>query len=278
MRGLRLATLLAVVLSLGALAGSARADNTADARATTDRFVTALLSSDGAMLCSLLSPRALTALGGAANCPGHFNASSGDSGDFDALQTLSKAYSAARRSSAARRGDFVRKGFTVKKLARDMERIDTDLTVKVGKGPRAAAGQLATTAVLDTRTNARRVVIYTEGDSGAIFRASGTAFSDPVYSKVAQGIPEAPKPPPTPQPPPSTVTYTIDTVTVASDGKAYVAVTINDTSSEPPATSLLVVLVPSAAGYQVDDLLVSLVSIFALVDSSSGGGIIVVGP
>ena len=277
MRGLRLATLLAVVLSLGALAGTARADNTADARATTDRFVTALLSSDGAGVCSLLSPRAVEALGGAKNCPAHF-VDSGDSSDYDALQTLSKAYSAARRSSAARRGDFVRKGYSVRKLARDMERIDSDLTVKVGKGPHAAAGQLSTTAVLDTRTNARRVVIYAEGDSGAIFRASGTAFSDPVYSKVAQGIPEAPKPPPTPQPPPSTVTYTIDTVTVASDGKAYVAVTINDTSSEPPATSLLVVLVPSAAGYQVDDVLVSLVSIFALVDSSSGGGIIVVGP
>ena len=260
MRGLRLATLIAVVACLGTLAGTARADNGADARATADRFVLDLLSNDGVGACSLLSPRALAALGGTQDCPARFSGSS-DGSDFDALQTLSKAYSAARRSSAARKGEFVRKHFTLKQLARDMERIDSDLTVKIGKGPQAAAGQLSTTAVLDTRTTARRVVIYAEADGGSIFRATGTAFTDPSYRKVGEGIPEAPKPPPTPKPPPPTLTYTIGPATVAADGTAYVTATITDTTSDPPSSSVLLVLVPSPGGYLVDDILISLVSV-----------------
>jgi hypothetical protein len=276
-RGLRLATIAACALALGALAGAARADAGGDAGAVADKFVGALLASDGATACSLLSPRALDALGGSAKCPAHFAADSSDSSDFDALETLLKAFRAARSSSAPRRGDFVSKRFTVKQLARDMERIDSDLTVKIGKGPKAAAGQLSTTAVLDTRTNARRVVIYAEADSGAIYRVTGTAFSDPRYSKVAQGIPEAPKPP-GPQQPPPTLTHTVTSVTVAANGTAYVDETIAD-STENYSTTILLVLVPRASGYLVDDALISLVSIFAQADQdSSGGGIIIVGP
>jgi len=137
-----------------------------------------------------------------------------------------------------------------------MERIDSDLTVKVGKGPLAAKGQLATTVVLDRRTTARRVVIYVEGDSGAIYRATGTAFDDPTVRKVADGIPESPQPPPTPP------TYTIDSVAVASDGKAVVSFTVTDPTSSPPASApFYLLLVPSDRGYLVDDILLPLIAL-----------------
>jgi hypothetical protein len=277
------ATLAAVLAVLGAFAATARADNASDAAAVADKFVVALVSNDGATACSLLSPRALAALGGPEKCPPHFAPDSG-SGDYDALETLSKAFAAARRSSAARRGDFVRKRFTLRQLARDMERIDSDLTVKLGKGAKAAAGQLATTAILDTRTNARRVVIYAEGDSGAIYRVTGTAFTDPRFKKVAQGIAEAPKPPPAapqPLPLPPTLTHTVNSVAIAANGTAFVSETIAD-SSDSSKTDVLLELVPSPKGYLVDDAFISLVSILQLADQASGdlgsGEIIVVGP
>jgi hypothetical protein len=255
-RGLRLAVALLAVLALGAFAGTARADNAADARAVADRFMTALLANDGAAVCSLFSPRALAVFGGN-DCVRLFSEVDSSDRDYEALETLRKAYGAARKSSARRRGDFVRKHFTIKQLARDMERIDSDLTVKVGKGPLAANKQLPTTAVLDARTTARRVVIYVEGDSGTIYRASGTAFSDPAVGKVAQGTPEGPATsPPTPK-------FTIDSVTLSADAKAYVTATILDPETSRPAGTFVLLLVPSAQGYLVDDILISLVGTIA---------------
>ena len=248
-----MATALAAVLSAAGFAGTARADNASDARAVSSRFMAALIANDGTTACSLLSPTALAAFGGS-ECPSRFSQSDSSASDFDALDTLQKAFVAARKSSARRRGDFVRKGFSVKQLARDMQRIDSDLTVKVGAGPLAAKGQLSTTAVLDRRTSSRRVVIYVEGDSGAIYRASGSAFDDPTVRKVADGTPEAPKPPPTPP------TFTIDSVAIAADGKAFVTITVTDPTSTPPSAPFYLLLVPSDRGYLVDDILLPLVA------------------
>ena len=249
-----MATALLAGLTLAGFAGTARADNASDARAVADRFMAALIASDGQTACSLLSPRALAAFGGP-ECPQHFSSSADTSeADFDALDTLVDAFKAARQSSARRHGAFVRKGFTVKKLARDMERIDSAITVKVGKGPLAAKGQLSTTVVLDRRTSARTVVIYVEGDSGAIYRAIGTAFDDPTIRKVADGTPEAPKPPAAPP------TYTIDSVTIAADGRAFVAITVTDPTSTPASVPFYLLLVPSDRGYLVDDILIPLIA------------------
>jgi hypothetical protein len=255
MKRLRLATAFLAVVALAGFAGTARADNASDARAVADSFMKAVLAGDAKTACSLLSPRALAALGGT-DCPNRFLSSDTSEADIDALDTLTSAFRAARESSARRHGDFVRKRFTVKQLARDMQRIDHDLTVKVGKGPLAAKGQLATTVVLDRRTTARRVVLYVEGDSGAIYRATGTAFDDPTVRKVANGTPESPKPQPTPP------TYTIDSVAVASDGKAFVTITVTDPTSSPPASEpAYLLLVPSDRGYLVDDILLPFISL-----------------
>lgn len=255
MTRLRLATALLAVLAVAGFAGTARADNTSDAKAVADSFMKALIAGDSKTACSLLSPRALAAFGGP-DCVNRFLTSDTSDADLDALDSLLSAYRAARQSSARRHGDFVRKHFTVKQLARDMERIDSDLTVKVGKGPLAAKGQLATTVVLDTRTTARRVVIYVEGDSGAIYRATGTAFDDPTVRKVADGIPESPKPPPAPP------TYTVDSVAFTGDGKAVVTVTLTDPTATPPSEPFYLLLVPSDRGYLVDDILLPLTGLF----------------
>jgi hypothetical protein len=250
-----MATALVAVLSLAGFAGTARADNASDARAVADRFMTALIANDGQTVCSLFSPRAQAAFGGP-ECASHFSSPDDTSAaDFDALDNLVDAFKAARQSSARRHGAFVRKGFGVKKLAHDMMRIDNDITVKVGKGPLAAKGQLSTTVVLDRRTSARRVVIYVEGDSGAIYRATGTAFDDPSVRKVADGTPEAPKPPPAPP------TYTIDSVAVAADGKAFVTVTVTDSGSTSSSAPFYLLLVPSERGYLVDDILLPLIAL-----------------
>jgi hypothetical protein len=253
MKRLRLATALLAVLAATGLAGTARADNASDAKDVAGRFMAALLAGDGKTACDLLTPHAQAALGGP-SCASQLTQGDSTDQDFDALDTLVSAFKAARKSSARRHGDFVRKGFTVKQLARDMGRIDGDLTVKVGKGPLAAKGQLSTTAVLDRRTTARRVVIYVEGDSGAIYRATGTAFDDPAIQKVATGTPEAPKAPS------GKPTYTIDSVAITPDGKAFVSVTVTDPSSTPAASTAYLLLVPSDRGYLVDDILLPLIA------------------
>jgi hypothetical protein len=252
-RGLRLATAAVAVLVAAGFAGTARADNAADARAVADRFMTAVVTNDGVTACNLFTPRALEAFGGK-DCAERFSSTDASDSDYDALETLRKAYTAARKSSARRHGDFVRKGYGIKKLARDMERIDSDLTVKVAKGPLAAKGQLSTTAFLDKRTTARRVVIYAEGDSGAIYKVTGTAFSDPTLSKVADGTPEAPKAPPPP------LKYTIDSLALTADAKAYVGVTFIDPETSKSAGSFVLLLVLSDRGYLVDDILLPIVS------------------
>jgi hypothetical protein len=257
---LRLATAFLAVLAVAGFAGTARADNASDARAVADSFMKALVAGDSKTACNLLSPRALAAFGGP-DCANRFLTSDPTDADLDALDSLISAYRAARQSSARRHGDFVRKRFTVKQLARDMERIDHGLTVKVGKGPLAAKGQLATTVVLDRRTTARRVVIYVEGDSGAIYRATGTAFDDPTVRKVADGTPESPQPPP-----PTPATYTIDSVAVTADGKAVVTITVTDPTSTPSSAPFYLLLVPSDRGYLVDDILLPLTGLFG------GGG------
>jgi hypothetical protein len=99
-------------------------------------------------------------------------------------------------------------------------------------------------------------VLYVEGDSGAIYRATGTAFEDPTLRKVANGIPESPKPPPAPP------TYTIDSVVFTADGKAVVTITVTDPTSTPSSAPFYLLLVPSDRGYLVDDILLPLTGLF----------------
>lgn len=244
----------ALALACVALALPARttagAGDTAPNVAT--RFATAFINSDGATACALVTPTRLAIVGGLDSCTKALSRSA-TSADIDVYDALSEAYDAARLGAGRRRGDFVRKGFGVKSLAREIERAAPDVTVKVARGPNGARGQLPTTVILDPRTSARRLVLYGESDSGTIFRLVGSAFADPKITAAAKGIPET-----TPTPGPEFV-VAVDSVNVSSTGKTYVNVTIGLANAAPGSGTLqmVVVVVPDAGGYLVDDALFS---------------------
>lgn len=250
----RLLVILAVLL-IGAVAAlPAAADPADDARAVAGRFLDALARGDAATVCGLLSPRTLENLGGAAKCERAFAVD--ESPDAEALGTLIRAYTAARKSAAKRHGHWVTKSFGPKALARAMERLDPELTVKLGKSARAASGQLVTTAVLDVRSSARRLVLYAESDDGSILRLSAARNRTPDLAEVGQGVPEAS--PPAPAGP--AFSATVGPVTFV-DQKAYVQAVLRSTDPDEQDESypVVVVLVPKPdGGYAVDDLLFSL--------------------
>jgi hypothetical protein len=250
----RTLVLLAVLLVGAVSAVPAAADPADEARAVAGRFLEALARGDGATVCGLLSPRTLEKLGGEARCEHAFADDS--SPDAEAVGTLVRAYTAARKSAAKRHGRWVTKSFGPKALARAMERIDPELTVKLGKSARAASGQLVTTAVLDVRSTARRLVLYAESDDGSILRLSAARGRSPDLAEVGQGVPEA-SPPASPGP-----AFNVSVGSVAFvDGKAYVQALLRSTDPDEQDESypVVVVLVPRAdGGYAVDDLLFSL--------------------
>ncbi len=246
---------LLAVLLVGAMAAvPAAADPADDARAVAGRFLDALARGDGATFCGLLSPAKLEKFGGQAKCVHAFADDS--SPDDEAITTLVRAYTAARKSSAKRHGHWVTKSFGPKALARDMERIDPELTVKLGKSARAASGQLVTTAVLDVRSSSRRLVLYAESDDGSILRLTAARGRSPDLAEVGQGVPEA-SPPAAPGPAFSVSVGSVSFV----DEKAYVQALLRSTDpdEQDEAYGVVVVLVPTAGGgYAVDDLLISL--------------------
>lgn len=250
----RTLVLVAVLLVAAVAAVPAAADQADDARAVAARFLDALARGDAATFCSLLSPGTLEKFGGQAKCE---RALADDSSpDGEAISTLVRAYTAAKKSAAKRHGRWVTKSFGPKALARAMERIDPELTVKLGKSARAASGQLVTTAVLDVRSSERRLVLYAESDDGSILRLSAARGRDPDLAEVGQGVPEA-SPPASPGP---AFNVTVGSVAFV-DEKAYVQALLRSTDPDEQDETypVVVVLVPKPdGGYAVDDLLFSL--------------------
>jgi hypothetical protein len=244
---------VAVVLVGGGLAtATARAAGTDDARATAAAFFDAVVGNDGDRACALLTPAALERLGGTARCKRMFTESE-SARDAEAFQTLARAYAAARRSAAKHHGRFLTKQFTRRALARDLERRDPQLTVKLGRGPQAATGQLVTTVILDTRSTARRVVFYAESDDGSIFRLSAAPSGNPDLDEVGFGVPEA-----NPEPMGPKVTFAVGAAVAQPDGKVLVfaAFTVTD-DDETETYPVLLVLAPNGSGYLVDDIFYS---------------------
>lgn len=249
------AVLIAAVLACSALFGAvpASADQADDARAAATQFLDALARGDAPTACSLFTPATLERIGGGERCREMF--SDRESVDEAAFETLLRAHRAARRSADRRKAGYVTKKFRAAALARAMERIDPELTVKLARRPTAAAGQLVTTAILDTRTTARRIVLYAESDDGSILRLTASRRGRPRISEVAQGTPEAG--PPAPREP--AFRFTIDTVTLAGT-TAYVRATLRPTEVEesPPAIPLLLELVPGPSGaYLVQEMFIA---------------------
>jgi len=133
---LRLIALLAAASLAGVAAAPAHADEQG-ARHTAEAFLQALRMSNSTAACALLTPQALATAGGTAECEKAYGPQD-ESPDYEAYGHLQQALRAAEKSAVKRRGQFVNKRFTVAKLAREMEKIDEELTVKVGQGPGAA--------------------------------------------------------------------------------------------------------------------------------------------
>jgi hypothetical protein len=257
---LRLIALLAAVLVAGATAVPARADEQG-ARQTAAAFLEALRQGDGAGVCALLTPQALSAAGGSADCAKTYSPQAEPS-DFLAYEQLHTALRAAEKSAVKRRGQFVTKRFKVAQLAREMQRIDEELTVKLGNGPTAASGQLVTTVVLDRRSSSRRVVLYAEADDGSIWRLSSVMLGNPDITEVAQGVPEA-----APAPREPSFTFGIRGVTFLADGSVLVAASITYVFGDESYTyGALIQLAPAGAGYLVAD------AFYSLVDVTESGG------
>lgn len=244
------AVLIAVVLAGSASAGASTAGADANALTTANAFVDALQRNDAERVCALFSPGAIARLGGEERCRASMSESEDDV-DYAALETLLRGYTAARLSATKRKGMFVTRKFGARKLARDMEQLDPEVTVKLGRSSAAAKGELVTTVVLDTRSTARRIVLYAESDDGSIFRLSAATGATPRYEEVGMGIPEASKE----DTPTSTFTAKIDSVTVADDGTAYARGTFVFTNDdEAYRYGVMIVLIPLNGTYFVDDV------------------------
>jgi hypothetical protein len=247
---------VATVLAAAAGAAPAYASPEDDARAAAVAFADALARGDAERVCSLFSPDAIRRLGGLERCRDSLTESEDSEEDFGALETLERGYTAARLSATKRRGRFVTKKFGPRALARDMEQLDPELSVKLGRGSATAKGQLVTTLVLDTRSTARRLVLYAESDDGSIFRLSGTIGGRPRYEEVGMGIPESSRPPT--ERPNQTFTAAIDSVTVDTAGTAFARGTYVLTEDELTFRfAILLVLVRVDGSYLVDDIFYS---------------------
>ena len=251
---LRFVALLAAVAIAGVTAVSARADDQAARRVATS-FMDALVRGDGKTACSLFTPETLQRLGGAERCNRMF-APSPEADDYRVMWILQEAFVAAQKSAVKRRGQFVTKKFRAKALARDMERLHEALTVHLGHDPSAAVGQLSTTVVLDTRSTARRVVLYAESDDGSIYRLSGTMLGDPDMREVWQGTPEV-----KPQEPEGRTWYELGETTFRGDSRAWMNVTwLYQDEEDLYRYELVLVLARVGDAYLVHDVFYSLAS------------------
>jgi hypothetical protein len=257
----RLALILGATLALSAWSATAASARPAgaDPRTTALAFLNAIGNNKPAEACAMFTPAALARLGGSTRCEDTFSQEdSASDPDFAAIETLARAFHAARKSASRRHGRYVTKQFTKLRLARDLERLDPELTVKLGRGPTAAAGQLATTAILDTRSTGRRLVFYAESDDGSILRLTVARTGEPDLDEVAFGVPEAP--PTEPELP--AFTATIDSVTFDVSGTAYAKGTYTVTyEDETLKVGVMLVLVHADSGYLVDDFLYSVVGL-----------------
>ncbi len=255
---LRLAAFALAAVLAGAAALPARADQ-AGATATATAFLNALAISDGQATCALFSPEALAKVGGTDKCVKLYGPQP-EEADFEAVTLLRQALHAAEKSAVKRRGAFVTRRLGPAALARDMQRMDDELVVKLGQGPSAAAGELSTTVILDRRSNARRVVLYAESDDGSIFRLSSAMLGTPDVDEVAQGVPEQ-----QPRPPEPAFAFELGAVAFDQRGYAYVNATIVFTIfDEELRHGFLLELVPSGSGYLVGNAFASLVDIVGI--------------
>jgi hypothetical protein len=248
----------ALVIALAAV-GAARAEPQDDARVTAEGFVNALLAGDATTACSLMSTRlqGLIAQGDACAEALTFQESA-ESQDYRAQSALHGAYfdalflrfdepSALYPAPAGR-------------LARLLQRGAEGIRFVVGSGPSAARGRPVTTIVVDSRlTTKRRVVLYVESDSGAIWRLSSGLKVAPTFQRAATGVKAPPEPP-------AVVTVATEWVAMASPTDAVASLLLTSDGATERSTVRLRL---ETAGWRVDDLMTSLFDVFGSSSSAA---------
>jgi hypothetical protein len=248
----------ALVIALAAV-GAARAEPQDDARVTAEGFVNALLAGDAATTCSLMSTRLQGLIAQDDSCAETLTfGESAESQDYRAQSALYSAYfdalflrfdepSALYPAPAGR-------------LARLLQRGAEGVRFVVGTGPSAARNRPVTTIVVDRKlTTKRRVVLYAESDSGAIWRLSSGLKVAPTFQRAATGVPAPPEAP-------AIVTVATEWVTMASPTDAVAALLLTSNGETQRVTARLRL---EAAGWRVDDLMTSLFDLFGSSSSSS---------
>jgi hypothetical protein len=253
----RLSKLLALFLLITLCASAvAQATPEDDATAVANSFVAATYDHDYVTVCSLASV-ALQGLysSGYSSCEAPFLAADDPrpAEDQQANSMLLAAWNAAIWYSDHGDGCFISKQFSVKTLAKAMQRTLPALRVVLGKGVASARGQSAKTVVLDSSlTSCHRLVVYVESDSGKIFSVnSGNGpAAQPRVRQVGAGIP-------VPVVPPAPIAFqaTVLEAAVAADGTAFVSLQLTANGQTGTITFRLIL---ENGSYKVDDLLGSL--------------------
>ena len=232
------AAVAAIALVVPAAAAAAGAATPEEARPVAEQFVRALVTSDGAAACLLVSARMQQRLG--ADCASDLSDSSDDgSADVDARGSLIEAYVAAL-GSVTSRGTFPT---PAKALKAELETAVDEVTFVIGSGPGVVRNRKHTVVGIDrVRSNATRVVLYAESDSGTIFRLNGKLRGSPAIAKAANGVP-APAPP-LPE-------FQFASVAFGDAVTAFVLVTV---SAEGASQDILLRLAFEGEAWRVDEI------------------------
>jgi hypothetical protein len=246
----------ALVIALAAV-GAARAEPQDDARVTAEAFVSALIAGDAQTACSLMSTRLQGVLAQGGACAEAFSfEESAESQDaraqgllystyFDALFLRFEEPSAVYPAPAGR-------------LARLLQQGARGVRVVLGSGSAAARNRPATTVVVDRKlTTKRRVVLYAESESGAIWRLSSGLKVAPKIERAGTGVAAPPEPP-------AVVTVATEWVALASPTDAVASLLLTSNGQTEQVTARLRL---ETGGWRVDDVQTSIFEIFG---SSSG--------
>ncbi len=252
-------TALAAALTIAlAAVGAARAEPPDDARVAVDSFLGALLAGDGQTACSLMSTRLQGLFAADGPCPEALADEGAASGQDDRAQSmLANAYFDALFLRFDERNALY--PAPARRFARLLQQRARGTRFVLGSGPAAARNRPPDTVVVDAKlTTRRRVVLYVESESGAIWRLSSGLKVDPRLDRAGTGVPAPPAPP-------ATVTFATEWVAVAgtTDAVASVVVTTNGT-----AERLTVRMRLETTGWRVDDLLISVFDLFGASSSA----------
>jgi hypothetical protein len=269
--------LVASLLVAGTAAGAALADPADDARAAADRFLTALQAGDTTAVCGLVTAHTLELIGGAERCAKLLTANEDEptstpaptAKEEDRARDILEQYLLSRVFDEARalglgRGGYTSETATLATFVRQLRTLDPHIRYSIGKGAKAARGLPFMHVVVGTATSGRKLVLYAESDSGAIWELDAQGFTHSKLRKAGRGVRAPAQKPRTSAPAGGSeteaVSLSIDGVTLTDPLSATVDVT--ETYEEVVVPFQLKLKLENGQ-WLVDDLLVSAFAVLA---------------